>query len=159
MRRTTCLTALVTMLAMGAACARDDGPTQADAEGRAQGEEVTITGCLTGAPDRAAFVVTADRSTLASGALHAGSGETPTYTYELVGGTDLAAHVGQQVQVTGRLADRRDEVDIERDSETKQAPGAGATPAVETNEEIEIVVRRLNVTSVTPTGNVCSAAP
>jgi hypothetical protein len=133
-----------------------------DTRGGAGGEEVTVTGCLTGAPDRAAFVVTADRNALTSGALYSGSGEVPTYTYELIGNAgDLTAHVGRQVQVKGRIDDDRDdEVDVETkaksEGERVQSGNDKVTPAVETNEEMEIKVRRLHVASVTPTGGACS---
>ena len=126
------------------------------------GQEVTVTGCLTAAPDRAAFVVTADRTALASGAMHAGSGEVPTYTYELVDSSaDLTPHVGRQVEVKGHLdPDRDDEVDVDAKDKSKEPPtrvgGDTVTPAVETKSEIEIQVRRLHVASATPTGQPCS---
>lgn len=132
--------------------------TRADAGG----DEVTITGCLTGAPDRGAFAVTADRNALTSGALYSGSGEVPTYTYELVGNaSDLMGHVGRQVEVKGRLdEDRDDEVDVDTKAKTEgervQSGTDKVTPAVETHEEVEIKVRRLHVASVTPTGASCS---
>jgi hypothetical protein len=126
------------------------------------GKEVTVTGCLTSAPDRGAFVVTADRNALASGALQSGSGEVPTYTYELVNASgDLTPHVGRQVEVKGHLdPDRDDEVDVDTKDKTKEPPtrvgGDTVTPAVETRSEIEIQVRRLHVVSTTPTGQPCS---
>jgi hypothetical protein len=129
----------------------------------AGGDEITVTGCLTSAPDRGAFVVTADRSALASGALHAGDGETPTYTYELTGNTaDLAQHVGRTVQVTGRVDDDRDdEVKVDREEKTeleeRQSGDEKVTPAIETDTEMNINIRRLNVSSVTQTGAACNA--
>ena len=155
------------MAAGSAACSRtaDERANQQEAalatrEGA--NDEVTITGCLTGAPDRNAFVVTADRNALTSGALHSGSGETPTYTYELVGNAaDLSPHVGKQVQVRGRVDDDRDdEVDVENktksEGERVQSGDSKVTPAVETNEEMEIKARRLQVASVSATGGNCS---
>jgi hypothetical protein len=137
---------------------------QAALESNAQrtGKEITVTGCLTSAPDRAAFVVTADRNALTSGALYSGSGEVPTYTYELVDSSaDLTPHVGRQVEVKGHLdPDRSDEVDVDDKDKSKEAPakvgGDTVTPAVETKQEIEIKVRRLHVVSATPTGAPCS---
>jgi hypothetical protein len=126
------------------------------------GKEVTVTGCLTAAQDRAAFVVTADRNALTSGAMNTGSGEIPTYTYELVDSSaDLTPHVGRQVEVKGHLdPDRDDEVDVDAKDKTKEPPtrsgGDTVTPAVETKSEIEIQVRRLHVVSATPTGQPCS---
>ena len=126
------------------------------------GQEVTVTGCLTAARDRAAFVVTADPNALASGAMRSSSGEVPTYTYELVDSiADLTPHVGRQVEVKGHLdPDRNDEVDVDARDKNKEPPtrvgGDTVTPAVETKSEIEIQVRRLHVVSTTPTGQPCS---
>jgi hypothetical protein len=170
MRYTGLFLGLILSIGMSAtACSRvaDEREQQQQAalatRGGAGGDEVTITGCLTGASDRGAFAVTADRNALTSGALYAGSGEVPTYTYELVGNAaDLAAHVGRQVQVKGRLDENRDdEVDVETKVKTEgervQSGNDKVTPAIETNEEMEIKVRRLHVASVMPTGAACSA--
>jgi len=150
---------LAATLGAGACSGRDDSEQAVTGE-PISGDYVTVTGCLTGATDRAAFVLTADRSALTSGALYSGSGEVPTYTYELVGGTDLATHVGQKVSIKGRLdKDRDDEVDAEAESKTKlpktQSGDDKVTPAIETNEEMEIRVRRLRVESISPTGSAC----
>lgn len=161
---------MLTAAAGSAACSRtaDQREQQQEAalatRADATGDDVTITGCLTSAPDRGAFAVTADRNALTSGALHSGSGEVPTYTYELVGNAaDLSPHVGRQVEVKGRLDDDRDdEVDVETKNKTEsprvQSGDDKVTPAIETNEEMEIKVRRLHVTSVNPTGGTCSPA-
>src|SRR5262245_2909588 len=110
MRRTGLLLGLILSAALGsAACTRSaedrarTHETALAADG-AKGDEITVTGCLTAAADRAAYVVSAERNALTSGALYANSGETPTYTYELTGNTaGLAAHVNRQVEVTGRV--------------------------------------------------------
>lgn len=169
MRHTGVLVGLIVSAALGsAACsqtAEDRGEMQdaaiatRDASG---GEDITVTGCLTSAADRGAFVVTADRTALTSGALHAGDGETPTYTYELTGNTgELSQHVGRQVEVTGRVDDDRDdEVKVDEEQETKlpetQSGKEKVEPAIETDTEMRINVRRLNVSAVTATGQPCS---
>ena len=168
MRHTGLFVGLIFSVAVGsAACSRtaeERGEAQQAAlaaRDGASGDDVTVTGCLTAAADRAAFVVTADPNALTSGALHAGSGETPTYTYELTGNTgDLASHVGKQVQVVGRLDDDRDdEVEVDDEVETKlpetRSGDDKVTPAIETDTEININVRRLHVASVTQTGKLC----
>jgi hypothetical protein len=170
MRHTGVFVGLIFSITLGsAACSRsaDERGAAQDAalaeRGGATGDEVSITGCLTSAPDRGAFVVTADRNALTSGALHAGDGETPTYTYELTGNSgDLAQHVGKQVQVSGRLDDDRDdEVKVDEEQETKlpeaQSGNDKVTPAIETDTEMHINVRRLTVSTVTPTGQTCNA--
>jgi hypothetical protein len=162
----SCLPILLGLAMTATACGRAEdrrAEQSAALESRAQqtGKEVTVTGCLAAAPDRAAFVVTADRNALASGAVHAGSGEIPTYTYELVDSSaDLSPHVGRQVEVRGHLDARNDEVDVDARAKTKEPPvkvgDDTVTPAIDTKQEIEIKVRRLHVVSATPTGQPCS---
>lgn len=170
MRHTGVFVGLILSVSLGsAACSRtaeERGEAQEAAlEARAggTGDETTVTGCLTSAADRGAFVVTANRNALTSGAMHAGDGETPTYTYELTGNAaDLAQHVGREVEVTGRLDDDRDdEVDIDREEKTElpevQSGDETVKPAIETETEMNINVRRLSVSSISPTGAACQA--
>ncbi len=131
-----------------------------EAQGQLPDDQIKVTGCLTAAPDRNAFVVTADRHALTSSTLTATQGETPTFTYELTGDTsNLPAHIGQQVEVTGRLDDARTEVDVDEKSEATQPSVRSGkdtvTPAIETESEVEINVRRLHVSAVAATGRTC----
>jgi hypothetical protein len=173
MHRTGLFLGMIFSVALGTACSRTaDEPGAAAARDSesgkavdaATGEEVTVKGCLTAAPDRAAFVVTADRDTLTSDAIYAGSGGTPTYTYELMGNTgDLASHVGRQVEVTGRLhEDRDDDVDVDKEEKTElpqvQSGDRKVEPTIKTETEMEINVRRLQVAKVTATGQACQQA-
>jgi hypothetical protein len=134
-------------------------------KGQLPGDQIKITGCLTAAEDRNAFVVTPDQDVLATSTLTATQGEAATYAYELAGDTSkLPAHVGQQVEVTGRLDDsRKDDVDADEKSEVKlpavQSGKDTVRPAIETESEVEIKVRRLYVASVTATGKPCAAEP
>jgi hypothetical protein len=154
---------MISLTLASAACSRqsEDGTaTAGDASASAKGDEVTVTGCVTSAPDRNAFVLTASRDALASSALRSNTGEVPTYTYELVGTTDLQAHVARQVEVKGRLDDDRKDVDVDTKDKVELPPtrtgdNAAVTPAIETKSEVELKVRRLHVTSVTPTGQPC----
>lgn len=168
MRRTGLLVGIICSVAVGAgACNRaDDRAAQQEAaiearDGGASGDEVTVTGCLTAAADGNAYALTAARTALTSGAMHSGTGETPTYTYELMGNTgELKEHVGRQVEVTGRVdPDRRDRenVDEKEKTELPETPSGdrNVTPAIETETEMRINVRRLEVRSVTETGRAC----
>jgi hypothetical protein len=161
---------ILTVMIGSAACQRheaNDAAVTKDAavaDRSADGDEITVTGCLTSAPDRSAYAVTASRDALTSGTLQAGTGEVPTYTYALVGGTDLQAHVGRQVEVRGRVDDDgSDEVDVDTKDKVElpqaRVGGDTVTPAIETKEEVELEVRRLHVTSVTPTGRSCQPTP
>ena len=88
----------------------------------------------------------------------------PHATYELTGNIgDLASHVGRQVEVTGRLDDdRKDEVKVDDEQKTElpevQSGDDTVKPAIETEMELNINVRRLAVTSVSQTGQACSAS-
>lgn len=159
---------LMVLAAFVPACADREGadPREARQEAaleqadRMSGEDVVVTGCLTGHPETNAFVVTAPRNELVSGALYSREGEVPTYTYELVGNAaDLAQHVGREVEVHGRLAGRDDEVDVEQEDKATLEPRRSGdevvTPHIETETQAEIKVRRLEVSTITPTGQPC----
>ena len=172
MYRTGLLLGIIFSVALGSACSRTADEPEASARDSATGaavdsatgDQVTVKGCLTAAPDRAAFVVTADRDALTSDAIYAGSGGTPTFTYELMGNTgDLASHVGRQVEVTGRLDnDRKDDVDVDDKAKTAlpqvQSGDRKVEPTIKTDTEVDINVRRLEVAKVTPTGQACQQA-
>lgn len=163
MIRSQWMLASVVALASGAwACSGADDTTAREA--RLDGDQVTVTGCLTAAPDGGAYVLTANRNALTSGALYSGDGEVPTYTYELVpGSADLTPHVGREVAITGAIDDDvKDEVEVDDEKTTTepetQVGDDKVTPAIETDTEMEIQVRRLHVASVQATGNSCALA-
>ena len=171
MRLLSCsLPIILGVAVVSAGCNRDETRREnqqaaLDKAAQMAGKEITVTGCLTAAPDRAAFVLSADRNALTSGAIYSGSGEVPTYTYELVDSSaNLSPHVGRQVEVKGHLdPDRDDETDVVEKDKTSEPPrkvgGDTVTPAVETQQDLEIKVRRLRVISATATGQPCSSAP
>ena len=160
---------ILTMAVGSAACSREGKEAAqhpaATADAAGSGDEITVTGCLTGAPDRTAFVVTPQADALTTSTLRSGQGEVPTYTYELVGkpGTgDLQAYVGRQVEVKGRLDSTKDSAHVETKDKVEVPQTSGrddkVTPAIETKEEVDIKARRLHVTSVTPTGSPCATS-
>lgn len=169
MRRAGLYLGLVLSLAAAGTACGGDADERAGAETvmpdtPAEGKPITVTGCLTAGQQREAFVVTAARDALTSGAIYAGDGGTPTYTYELVGNpADLSQHVGKQVEVAGILdEDREDSVEVEKDEEAQlpavQSGDRVVEPAIETETSIDINVRRLHVSTVTPTGQACLPA-
>lgn len=161
MHRTGLIFGMMFSLALASGACSRTAEERADTSDADLGDELTVTGCLTASPGNDAFVVTAARTALTSGALHSGSGETPTYTYELTGDVgQVTEHVGRQVEVTGRLdKDRDDEVEVDNEDETKlparQSGNDTVTPAIEMETEMDIKVRRLHVASVKPTGQPC----
>jgi hypothetical protein len=124
-------------------------------------DEVTVTGCLTASARGDRFVLTPIKKDALAGEMAARTtGVAPTYTYELRGGsgTNLRAHIGQQVSVTGVL-DRNYEkdTDIDRDEQTQAAPArpGDPKPTVETEEKAELELRRLQVKTVKSIGKPC----
>src|SRR6186997_1600301 len=69
-------------------------------------KQITVTGCLqTGAqPNQFMLVTMADP--LSKGVTVAVSGAVANVTYQLSGGSNLGAHVGHQVELTGRTSGR-----------------------------------------------------
>jgi hypothetical protein len=132
--------------------------------GAAQGapkasDEVTVTGCLTANARGDRFVLTPlKRDPLSAEMTSRTTDAVPTYTYELSGGTNLRAHIGQQVSVTGKL-DRGFEQDaeVDRDRQTQAAPASpnAPKPTVETEEKAEVELRRLQVNTVKSIGKPC----
>jgi hypothetical protein len=159
MRRALSAMLLISPLMLATAC-RDRAPGENLAARGGSDERITVTGCLAGVPDRQAFVVTTSNpDPLVASTLRATSGEIPTYSYELVGDTDLSAHVGRMVEVTGRLVNQtKRDVDVDSKDKTQMPQSQvrrDATPAVETDAEVELRVRHLQVSSVVPTGTSC----
>jgi len=126
-------------------------------------ENFTVRGCLTKGPTNSFVLTPTDAGDPLSSSVASKTHDvTPTYTYQLSGGQNLDAHVGQIVTATGTV-DRGQKGTAKVDREREQAAGAtaatpkGKTPTVKTEEKAKIEVRHLAVQSVTPTGKSCSA--
>ena len=144
-------------LAVGAACSRDRGENRASID--IDKDQIEVTGCMTANPQTNQFVLTANQNALTSLTNRAGAGEAESFHYQLVGGNDLQQYVGKEVVVKGAKMGKGADVNIE----SKDKPAAiepdprnkDVTPAVESTQEIEMQIERLNVASVTPTGSAC----
>src|SRR5262245_42018746 len=120
---------LIHMLCVAAVCTVGVGAQVRETETKSKvtvedGKSVTVTGCVETAVVGKGFLLTnvADKT----GALH---------DYVLVGGDDLAKHVGHRVQLSGKATDRGDaKVKIETKSKTKVEHGDDK----ETHSESEI---------------------
>jgi hypothetical protein len=126
---------------------------------RSSTDELTVTGCLTASARGDRFVLTPlKKDPLAAEMTRRTTDVAPTYTYELLGGKNLSAHIGQQVSVTGVL-DRsfKKDTDIDREQETQAAPARPGQPkpTVETEEKAELELRRLQVKTVKSIGKPC----
>jgi hypothetical protein len=122
-------------------------------------QQLTVTGCLTAGAGAQRFVLTPIKKDPLSSEMETRTTDVaPTYTYELIGGRDLKPHVGQIVNVTGRL-DRDYEKEAEvvkRERETPAGKRGDTTSRVETKEKAELEIRRLQVQTVDSTGKSCA---
>lgn len=112
--------------------------SQTSAQGGRQ--PATVIGCLRAGEAADTFVLTS-------------AGEQAV-TYQLAGGEGetLRDHVGHQVEVTGTVtAEQR--TATRATSSSDKAVGTGGTPTVQTQTQVN--VRRLEVSSVKPTGSEC----
>lgn len=153
------LAAALNLAIAGAACSSargNEGGDEAAASG--SGDAVTISGCLTGQEGN--FVLTAAPDAAAAVVARSVADERGTYTYMLSGGTNLQEHVGKRVEVVGTIEGRERGIDHDS-SKTTSTPAAagGDTPTVETKEEVEMEVRRLNVRELRPVAATCELTP
>ena len=133
--------------AMAGACTSDVNRAperQTKTAEQALNQPATVTGCLRASMAENTFVLHEARTT----------GSISTANYELIGtpGIELRGYAGQEVEVSGML--RSQQVVASSGTTTETTPtGTGGTPAVKTRSEVE--VRRLEVTTVKPTGKTC----
>ena len=155
-RALTCAAAALT-LAMAAACssARGDEP-MGDDRASSSGDTVTIAGCLSGTSD-GRFALTAAPDAAVAAAARAMDNERDTYTYMLIGGDNLQAHLGKRVEVVGTITGKTQDMEQESSKKTEAAPaaGGGETPTVKTTEDIDMEVRQLNVREVRDVAPTC----
>jgi hypothetical protein len=123
-------------------------------------DQVSVTGCLTANAQTNQYVLTANSTALTSLTNRAGAGEAETFHYQLVGGTDLPSYIGKEVVVTGSVEGDGKDVNMKEKDKSTEPPtttprGDTVTPAIETKQEIEIQVERLNVATIKPTGAAC----
>jgi hypothetical protein len=158
-------------VAMTSGCGRSDeseaareagatGTTDTQAQAMpANGQDLTVTGCLTANIDGRSYALTpSDSPNTPTGAGLAMPGRS-TVTYELVGNAeDFRPHANMVVTARGRedaSAMREAEVEREDEGQARGAQVGEGTPTVETKEEVEVNVRRLHVTSVVASGSEC----
>jgi hypothetical protein len=108
-------------------------------------EETKVTGCLKSGLAENTFVLTASKD----------EGAIETATYQLTGPERLGLrdYVGQKVEVAGTLRSEQEVTSLGQPTEQKPAKGTTGTPTVETKSEVDI--KRMTVTTVTPTGAKC----
>jgi hypothetical protein len=111
-------------------------------------DQVTVDGCLSVNPAARTYILTVKPDELATAAPGAADSATTTITYQLVGGDGLQKHVGDRVEVTGRVepdttATARSE--SERSSTGTSGQQGDDKPKVETKTETKIRAQVLRV--------------
>ncbi len=118
---------------------------------------ITVIGCLQAGAQPGQFVLSATADPLAKGVAVATSGTVPNITYELSGGSNLGAHTGHRVEVTGRTTGTARKA-VATDSSTKRERIADKPdPKVETSEKTAIELRDLDIESLKVVSTSCSA--
>jgi hypothetical protein len=120
-------------------------------------KSVTVVGCLqTGAqPNQFVLISTADP--MAKGVAVAMSGSVPNVTYVLSGGSNLAAHAGHRVEITGSTSGKAQKA-VSSDTNVKRAEAPGPDTKVETKEKAAIEMRDLKIESMKMVSTSCAAA-
>lgn len=155
------------LLLTGTVLAQASGhQARAAGQGRSQDRKsddtktVTVSGCLSVNPASRMYVLTTRPDALA----RSGATDAPTtITYQLVGGQGLEQHVGDRVEVTGRVDPdkaRTAESESERSGPPRNAGQSRENARVETKTETKIRTQVLRVekfrfveANCKPTGN------
>src|SRR5687767_2460130 len=106
---------------------------------------IKVVGCLQNGAQANQFVLMATADPIAKGVAVATSGSVPNVTYVLSGGTNLAAHVGHRVEISGRTTGTAQKA-VSTDSNMKrESLPDKPDPKVETKEKATIEMRDLMV--------------
>jgi hypothetical protein len=134
---------------------------QADRKTAAKNDDLkqtTVVGCLQTGAQPNQFVLAATADPIAKGVAVATSGTVPNVTYVLSGGTNLAAHVGHRVEITGRTSGGAQKAVATDANATKRVEIEGKPdPKVETKEKIAIEMRDLQIESLKMVSTSCAA--
>jgi hypothetical protein len=119
---------------------------------------ITVVGCLQAGAQSNQFVLASTADALAKGVAVRTSGAVPNVTYVLSGGTNLGAHVGHRVEITGRTTGKAQRTMSSDENATKrvQIPDK-PDPKVETKEKVPIEVRDLEVETLKMVSTSCAA--
>src|SRR5687767_12393538 len=140
MRFSTVL-ALIALSLSTTAIAQQPGTAKKDDDRK----PITVVGCLQTGAKAGQFVLAATADALAKGVAVRTSGAVPNVTYVLSGGTNLAAHVGHRVEISGRTTGEAQKA-VSTDSNMKrESLPDKPDPKVETKEKATIEMRDLMV--------------
>jgi hypothetical protein len=105
---------------------------------------ITVVGCLQTGAQPNQFVLSNTADPLAKGVAVAMSGAVPNVSYLLSGGSNLAAHVGHRVEITGTTSGKAQKTATSGTSVSEKEV-KGPDPKVVTKEKATIEVRDLNI--------------
>ena len=116
---------------------------------------ITVVGCLQSGAQPNQFVLANTADPLAKGVAVAMAGAVPNVTYLLSGGTNLAAHVGHRVEITGTTSGKAQKAATSGGS-VRETEVKGPDPKVVTKEKATIEVRDLNIQSLKMVSTDCA---
>jgi hypothetical protein len=116
---------------------------------------ITVVGCLQTGAQPNQFVLSSTADPLAKGVAVAVSGVVPNVTYQLRGGSNLGAHVGHRVEITGTTSGKAQKT-VTSGSSVRETEVKGPDPKVETKEKATIEIRDLNVQSLKMVSTDCA---
>ena len=147
--------ALVVLSVSATASAQQAGTAAAKREGDTK--PLTVVGCLQTGAQANQFVLAATADPIAKGVAVATTGAVPNVTYVLSGGTNLGAHVGHRVEITGRSTGTAQRA-VSTDSNMKrESIPDKPDPKVETKEKATIELRDLQVENLKMVSTSCAA--
>jgi hypothetical protein len=118
---------------------------------------IKVVGCLQNGAQANQFVLMATADPIAKGVAVATSGSVPNVTYVLSGGTNLGAHVGHRVEISGRTTGAAQKA-VSTDSNMKrESLPDKPDPKVETKEKATIEMRDLHVETLNMVSTSCAA--
>jgi len=151
-----------TMLALGVlSVSTTAAAQQADTKTPAKNDDlkpVTVVGCLQSGAQANQFVLAATADPIAKGVAVATSGSVPNVTYVLSGGSNLSAHVGHRVEITGRTSGNAQKAESSDATVKRERVPYKPDPKVETKEKIAIEMRDLQIESLKMVSTSCATA-
>jgi hypothetical protein len=147
--------ALAVLSVSATATAQQAGSTKQKDDDR---KSVTVVGCLQTGAQANQFVLATTMDALAKGVAVRTTGAVPNVTYVLSGGTNLSAHVGHRVEITGRTSGKVQKAVSSDSSSTKRVEVPDKPdPKVETKERATIEMRDLQIESLKMVSTDCAA--
>jgi hypothetical protein len=147
----------IVLAALGLSISTAVGAQDATSQKNDDRKTLTVIGCLQPGAQSNQFVLAATADPLTKGVAVATSGSVPNITYQLSGGSNLAAHVGHRVEITGKTTGKAQKAEA-TDANVKRdnIPGQ-PDPKVETKEKAAIELRDLEIESLKMVSTSCSA--